>query len=50
MDRLDLPECLSFATEGLVTANVAVEPLDNINSVFDRMKQGGIQRRVVLTP
>ena len=48
--RLDLQECLTFAAEGQVAANVAVEPLENINSVFDRMKQGSIEGRIVLTP
>jgi propanol-preferring alcohol dehydrogenase len=48
--RLDLQECLSFAGEGVVHSTVAVEPLENINSVFDRMKQGTIEGRIVLQP
>jgi propanol-preferring alcohol dehydrogenase len=48
--RLDLKECLAFAAEGLVSANVSVEPLENINSIFDRMKQGTIEGRIVVTP
>jgi len=46
--RLDLQESLQFAEEGKVHATVATESLDNINSVFDRMKQGQIEGRIVL--
>jgi propanol-preferring alcohol dehydrogenase len=31
-----------------VHATVATESLENINSVFDRMKQGQIEGRIVL--
>jgi propanol-preferring alcohol dehydrogenase len=48
--RLDLQECLGFAAEGAVNANVAVEPLENINAIFDRLKQGSIDGRIVVTP
>ena len=47
--RLDLRESLAFAAEGKVRANIATEPLDNINAIFDRMRQGTIDGRVVLT-
>ena len=47
--RLDLQESLAFAAEGKVKANIATEPLDNINAIFDRMRQGTIDGRVVLT-
>jgi propanol-preferring alcohol dehydrogenase len=46
--RLDLQESLQFAEEGKVHATVATERLENINSVFDRMKQGQIEGRIVL--
>jgi propanol-preferring alcohol dehydrogenase len=46
--RLDLQESLQFAEEGKVHATVATESLENINDVFDRMRRGQIEGRVVL--
>lgn len=46
--RLDLQESLDFAGRGLVKANITVETMDDINSIFDRMKQGGIDGRIVM--
>jgi alcohol dehydrogenase, propanol-preferring len=46
--RLDLQEALAFAGEGTVKATVQTEQLENINSVFDRMRAGRIEGRVVL--
>ena len=46
--RLDLHEALDFAARGGVRATVATEPLENINGVFDRMRRGEIDGRVVL--
>ncbi|MGF1625885.1 MAG: alcohol dehydrogenase AdhP [Alphaproteobacteria bacterium] len=46
--RLDLQECLAFAAEGKVSARYSVDSLDNINAVFDRMRDGRIDGRVVL--
>ena len=46
--RLDLQESLAFAAEGKVKATVETARLENINDVFDRMRQGDIQGRVVL--
>jgi len=46
--RLDLEESLAFAARGAVKATVATDRLDNINDVFDRMRQGCIEGRVVL--
>lgn len=46
--RLDLQEALDFAGQGLVRATVAADTLDNINSVFERMRKGQIEGRVVL--
>ncbi len=46
--RLDLEECLDFAGRGLVKANITVETMDAINDIFDRMKQGSIDGRIVM--
>ncbi|MBV8400911.1 MAG: alcohol dehydrogenase AdhP [Acetobacteraceae bacterium] len=46
--RLDLLEALEFAAEGKVEATVATEPLEDINSIFDRMRSGKIEGRIVL--
>ncbi|ANB17773.1 alcohol dehydrogenase AdhP [Dokdonella koreensis] len=46
--RLDLEESLAFAARGAVKATVTTDRLDNINEVFDRMRQGRIEGRVVL--
>jgi propanol-preferring alcohol dehydrogenase len=46
--RLDLQEALDFANDGKVKATVEVDKLDNINSVFDRMRTGKIDGRIVL--
>lgn len=47
--RLDIKEALDFATRGKVKAQVETEPLSEINSVFDKMTQGKINGRMVLT-
>ena len=46
--RLDLQESLDFAADGKVKATVEAAKLDDINSVFDRMRQGKIDGRIVL--
>jgi propanol-preferring alcohol dehydrogenase len=46
--RLDLQESLTFAAEGKVKATLSTERLDNINDVFERMRRGAIEGRVVL--
>ncbi len=46
--RKDLQECLDFATEGKVKSTVAPAALEDINQVFDRMKAGQIDGRIVL--
>jgi alcohol dehydrogenase, propanol-preferring len=46
--RLDLLESLQFAAEGKVKATVSTDRLDNINDVFERMRRGAIEGRVVL--
>ncbi|GJG95061.1 alcohol dehydrogenase AdhP [Cupriavidus pauculus] len=47
--RSDLQEALEFAAAGAVTATTSTDSLDNINAVFDRLKAGKINGRVVLT-
>lgn len=46
--RLDLQEALDFAARGKVRATFATVPLDSINDVFDRMRGGKIEGRIVL--
>ncbi|BAM90722.1 alcohol dehydrogenase [Bradyrhizobium oligotrophicum S58] len=46
--RRDLDEAIAFATEGKVGAEVTTAPLSEINAIFDRMKAGKIDGRVVL--
>jgi propanol-preferring alcohol dehydrogenase len=46
--RLDLEEALTFAAEGKVKATIETVPLDSVNDVFERMKRGKINGRVVL--
>jgi len=46
--RLDLKESLEFAAAGQVKATVKAEPLENINDIFDRMRQGKIEGRIVV--
>lgn len=46
--RKDLQEAIEFATEGKVKANVTAAKLEDINDVFDKMKKGQIEGRIVL--
>lgn len=46
--RLDLQEALAFAAEGKVKANIETQPLASINDVFQRLKSGKVNGRVVL--
>ena len=46
--RLDLQEALDFAAEGKVRAAVTTDSLENINDVFDCMRRGKIEGRVVI--
>jgi len=46
--RLDLEESLAFAARGAVKATVSTDRLENVNDVFERMRQGRIEGRVVL--
>lgn len=46
--RLDLGEALAIAAEGKVETHFAWDDLDNINAIFDRMRDGAISGRIVL--
>jgi propanol-preferring alcohol dehydrogenase len=46
--RKDMQEAIQFAVEGKVKATVHAAKLEDINNVFDRMKQGEIDGRIVL--
>lgn len=46
--RLDLKEALEIAARGKVKAHISVEPLENINDIFDRMEAGKIDGRIVI--
>ena len=46
--RLDLAECLQFAGDGKVKVHYSTERLDDINGIFDRMRQNKIDGRVVM--
>jgi propanol-preferring alcohol dehydrogenase len=47
--RLDLMEALQFAGEGKVACRYSIDKLDNINAIFERMRAGKIDGRVVMT-
>ena len=46
--REDMAECLAFAADGKVKADVELQPLSAINQVFDRLANGDVPARVVL--
>ena len=46
--RMDLQEALAFAGEGKVHTVYAEDALENINGIFDRMRQGDIEGRIVM--
>lgn len=46
--RRDLDEAVAFAADGKVRANVEKASLAEINTIFDRMKAGKIDGRIVL--
>lgn len=48
--RNDLVEALQFAGEGKVASHYSLDKLDNINAIFDKMKAGEIDGRIVMTP
>jgi propanol-preferring alcohol dehydrogenase len=46
--RKDLAEALAFAAEGKVKAHITTVPLDAINSVFESLKRGTVDGRIVV--
>jgi len=46
--RRDLDEAIAFATEGRVHAQIAKAPLSEINTIFEKLKAGKIEGRMVL--
>jgi propanol-preferring alcohol dehydrogenase len=46
--REDMAECLAFAADGRVKADIELQPLSKINDVFERLKHGKVAGRVVL--
>ncbi len=46
--RKDLEEALQFAADGKVKATIETQPLGSINDIFDRLKQGRVNGRIVL--
>lgn len=46
--RQDLVEALQFAGEGKVASHYSWDSLDNINAIFDRLRDGKIDGRVVM--
>jgi len=46
--RADMKEALAFAAEGKVKANIETQPLSAINDVFERLREGKVNGRVVL--
>jgi alcohol dehydrogenase, propanol-preferring len=46
--RGDMAEALAFGAEGKVKADIELQPLSSINSVFERLEHGDVPSRVVL--
>lgn len=46
--RRDLDEAIAFAADGKVRSKITKAPLADINAIFDRMKSGKIDGRMVL--
>ena len=46
--RNDLAEALAFAADGKVAAHYSVDRLENVNAIFDTMRAGKIDGRVVM--
>ncbi|WP_426112490.1 zinc-dependent alcohol dehydrogenase [Massilia sp. PWRC2] len=47
-NRLDMAEALAFAVDGKVKAEIELQPLSAINSVFERLERGAVASRVVI--
>ncbi|WP_293880370.1 zinc-dependent alcohol dehydrogenase [Sphingomonas sp.] len=46
--RKDMVEALAFAADGKVKADIELQPLSAINTVFERLERGDVPSRVVL--
>lgn len=46
--RADLAESLAFAAEGKVATHYHMDRLDNINAIFDRLRDGTVDGRIVM--
>jgi propanol-preferring alcohol dehydrogenase len=46
--REDMAEALDFAVRGKVKANIELQPLSEINTIFKRLEHGDVAARVVL--
>jgi alcohol dehydrogenase, propanol-preferring len=46
--RRDMAEALAFAAEGKVKADIELQPLSAINTVFERLARGEVPSRVVI--
>jgi alcohol dehydrogenase, propanol-preferring len=46
--RCDLDEAIAFAADGKVKAEITKAPLSDINAIFDRLKSGKVNGRMVL--
>jgi propanol-preferring alcohol dehydrogenase len=47
-NRADMAECLAFAAQGKVKADIELQPLSAINEIFERLQKGDVPSRVVL--
>jgi len=47
--RSDLRQVLAMAAEGKIRCEVTAHPLEDVNSVLERLREGGISGRAVLT-
>jgi alcohol dehydrogenase, propanol-preferring len=46
--REDMAECLQFAADGKVKADIELQPLAAVNTIFERLEKGEVPSRVVL--
>ena len=46
--RLDLQEAMAFAADGKVHTVFSEEKLDHINAIFEKMRNGDIDGRIVV--
>jgi len=46
--REDMAEALDFAVRGKVKADIELQPLSEINNIFNRLEHGDVAARVVI--